>query len=139
MSTSSLLTLNAATSPNAPGTVAVAGVNGFSTARSLAIIATVRGATGGVLDIYIQDSPDNVTWFDYWHLTQLSAGAAAKTFCYCPSASNAIVEIGSGLSPILAAGAVRGGPWCDWLRVLYVAGASTSAGGAQTARVLAAR
>jgi len=123
VSTSSLLTLNAATSPNAPGTVAVAGVNGFSTARSLAIIATVRGAT----------------WFDYWHLTQLSAGAAAKTFCYCPSASNAIVEIGSGLSPILAAGAVRGGPWCDWLRVLYVAGASTSAGGAQTARVLAAR
>lgn len=128
--------LGAGTSPAAPGTAATTAQGGFSDYEAITIVATITGATNGVLDVYVQHSPDGVTWYDYVHFAQLAAGASAVTYACNPALSNAIVTIGTGTSPALAAGTCAGGHWFDQLRVLYVAGASTSAGAAQTVKVL---
>lgn len=136
------VSLNAGTSPAAASTVVTTGINGLSAASSITIFAKVAGATGGVLDIYIQDSPNGVRWYDYWHIPQIAAGAAAVQYAYCPALNDSVTVIGSvdaGTTPLLAAGAVRGGKWNDYMRVIYVAGASTSAGAAQDIRVLVSR
>jgi hypothetical protein len=110
---------------------------GFSKWRQLAFVATVTGATGGALDVYVQHSPDGVTWYDYIHFTQAAAAASAVTYFYSPTVDNdSIVAIGKNTTPALAANTAVGGPWFDQLRVLYVAGASTSAGAAQVVNVL---
>ena len=45
---------------------------------SLDITASLVGATGGTLDVFVQGSPDEgANWFDCVHLTSLAAGAAA--------------------------------------------------------------
>lgn len=131
-------TLNAGTSPASASTAAVAGCGGFAEYEAITFIATLTGATNGVLDVYIQHSPDGVTWYDYVHFTQLSSGASAVTYSIAPALNNVIATIGSGTSPALAAGVCAGGHWFDQLRVLYVAGASTSAGAVQVVKVLCA-
>ena len=128
--------LNAGTSPVAAGTAAVAGVGGFSEYEAITIFATITGATGGALDVYVQHSPDGVTWYDFVHFAQASAAAPAVSYAVAPSLNNSIVAIGSGTTPALTAGGCAGGHWFDQLRVLYVAGSGTSAGAAQVVKVL---
>ncbi len=135
--------LNAGTSPAAASTVAVAACGGFGTYDTLTFVATITGATGGALDVYIQHSPDGVTWYDYVHFTQASAAAGAVTYACNPALTNSIVTIGAPTTPAattptpaLAAGLCAGGAWFDQLRVVYVAGVSTSAGAAQVVKVL---
>lgn len=136
------LTLSS-TSPAAASTVIGPTILGLYAFASLSITATLTGATGGVLDIYLQVSPDNgTTWVDYAHFAQLSAGAAATTKCFTVSRGaqqTTITAVGTGTTPVLAANTVVGGDFCDRMRVLYVAGASTSAGAAQTILVSGAQ
>ena len=128
--------LAAATSPSAAGTAANASAGGFSTYKSVTFKATLAGATGGTLDVYVQHSADGTTWYDYLHFPQLAASATAVSYSYDPALNDSIVTVGSGTSPVLAAGSVAGGAPMDYLRVLYVAGASTSAGAAQSVKAL---
>ncbi len=128
-----------ATSPAAASTVANTAAGGFSRFQSLTFIATLAGGTGGTLDVYVQHSADNVTFYDYVHFAQLAAGAASVTYSYAPALNDTISTIGKNTTPVLAAGTAAGGHPFDFLRVLYVAGASTSAGAAQSVKVLGVR
>lgn len=131
------------TSPASASTVVGLAAGGFSKWDQIAFVATITGATGGTLDVYVQHSPDGVTWYDYVHFTQAAGGAAAVTYFYSPAVSSgtttAPVVIGKNTTPALANSTATGGPWYDQLRVLYVAGASTTAGAAQTINVLCAQ
>lgn len=128
------------TSPASASTAVGAGVaSGFQDVTSLSIVATLTGATGGVLDVYLQTSFDGgTTWYDYAHWTQISAAAAAVTkvwHMHRSIAVSTIATIGSGSTPALAANAINGGAWGNAFRLVYVAGASTSAGAVQTVRL----
>ena len=143
------------TSPTAPGVAAssqaVAGSAGpagtasgqMDDYQALIIEAVLVGATGGTLDVYMQNSPDQgVTWYDYAHFPQLAAGAAAVAYVatVATGAQNlTLATIGSGLTPALAAGTVTGGAWGDRFRVLMVAGSGTTAGAAVSVRIVGQR
>lgn len=122
------------TTPNAPGTVAGTMITGIGALDSVIIFSTLQGATGGVLDVYLQSSFDlGQTWFDVVHFPQLAAGAPATTRVWPLSrhviASPGLVSVGTGLNPALAANtAIGASAWGDRLRAVYVAGASTTAG-----------
>jgi hypothetical protein len=105
--------------------------------ESITIEATLQGATGGTLDVYIQTSPDQgVTWTDYIHFPQIAAAATAVTYRANPNAwLGTINVVGKDLVPALAANTIAGGLPGDRLRVLYVAGSGTSAGALQKIRV----
>lgn len=128
--------LPAGTSPGSAITVANSGVGGFSNYRAISFKAALLGATGGTLDVYVQHSADGTTYYDYVHFPQLAAAAAAVSYSYDPALNDSIVTVGSGTTPVLAAGSVAGGHWMDYLRILFVAGASTSVGAAQVVKVL---
>ena len=139
MALSSEVSLYSGNSPAAAGgTTATTAVTGFRGCTAITIIATVAGGAGGLLDIYIQDSPDGVTWYDYWHITQRTAGQAAETLAWDPALNDSVTTIGTGTSPALANGAVRGGHWFDQLRVLFVPGSGVAAA-TQNVRVLTVR
>jgi len=107
----------------------------------LSIFSTLQGATGGTLDVYIQYSPDGgTTWVDYAHFPQLAAGAGATSRVWSASKNaqqTTLTSVGTGASPALGANTIVGGDWGDRLRVVAVAGASTSAGALQTLLVVA--
>lgn len=121
------------TSPAAASTVAGQTQQGLGEARYLTIVATLAGATGGTLDVYLQTSFDGgTTWYDMAHFPQLAAGAASSVRVWHLSreqVQSTLTTIGSGTSPALAANSVVN-YWGDQIRALYVAGASTSAGAA---------
>lgn len=129
------------TSANAAGTTAATPVAstplGLSRFDAISIEATVQGATGGTLDIYLQVSHDfnpsdgSGNWFDYIHFAQLAAAASAVNYRVDPALTNSVTTVGKNLSPALAAGVCAGGYWGDAMRVVQVAGGGTSAGAAQ--------
>ena len=98
------------------------------------LVAELQGATGGTLDVYIQGKLAD-TWYDWGHFTQLTAGGAAVKYMVQPQANNGAVAVGSGTSPAVAANTFLGGYPGDEIRLVFVAGASTSAGAAQTVKV----
>lgn len=99
---------------------------------SLAVSAALIGATGGALDVFLQTSFDGgTTWVDYAHFPQLAAAASAVKYVFTSSmnAQNAApLVVGNGLTPSIAANTVVGGAWGDRFRLVFIAGASTSAG-----------
>lgn len=105
----------------------------------LAIISTLTGASGDTLDAYIQRSWDGTTFYDYAHLPQMAANDPAETHAYCPSDTSDIIKVGSGDSPVLAAGEAADGHWGERLRVHLVAGTNTLAGASATFNVFAWR
>ena len=134
-------------SPNAPGTAlsanAVAGVANYMPAGvagpldlydGVLIEAELVGATGGPLDVYIQTSAnDGVDWWDFAHFLQLAAAAPAVKYVVTASLysqTTAPIVVGKNLAPALAAGAFVNGAFTDRMRLLFVAGALTSAGAA---------
>jgi hypothetical protein len=138
------------TSPNAPGTVVgpIAGpaIDGSVTVNvdlsnysQIDVEAKLTGATGGPLDVYLQKW-DGVDWIDWAHFAQVAAGAAAISVSLLnvrvAASSGTFVTVGRNTAPALAAGATTGGHPGERLRVLFVAGASTTAGAAQTIRIL---
>ena len=108
------------------------------------VIAELKGATGGTLDIYLQISPnDGIDWFDLIHFAQLANGASAVI--YQAPISNATATttptvVGKNLSPTLGSsapttGQVVNGAFSDRMRLVMVAGSGTSVGAAVTVRV----
>lgn len=128
------------TSPAAASTVVGLAVGDLDNYDGLQIFATLTGATGGTLDVYLQVSPDDgTTWADYVHFPQLAAGAAAVSYLVTVSqfdGSAAVRVVGTGSTPALAGNTVVGGSWGARMRVVFVAGAATSAGAAQTIKLL---
>jgi hypothetical protein len=131
------------TSP-ASATTAVIGapLTGLGPYRSILILATIQGGTGGTLDLYLQASPDGgTTWVDYAHFAQLAAAAAQVnrlvTVSKAGNSGAAPVTVGTGLTPALAASTVVGGDFGDRLRLIGTGGAGTNAGAAQTILAIA--
>ncbi len=136
--------LPAGTSPSAASTVIGTPQGGYSKYDDVTFEATLTGATGGTLDVYIQHSADGVDWYDYVHFSQIPALTPVATYSYDPASNDNIVPVGKGTAnsagPLtLAANTVAGGRCHDQLRTVFVAGASTSAGAAQIVNVLATR
>lgn len=128
------------TTPAAASTAAGAVASGgFRDAQALTIVATLQGATGGALDVYLQTSFDGgTTWLDYAHFPQLAAAAASSIRVWHvnrETAAATLTTIGSGTTPALAVNTINGGAWGDMFRLVYVAGAATSAGAAQTVKL----
>jgi hypothetical protein len=108
------------------------------------VIAELKGATGGTLDVYLQISPnDGIDWFDLIHWPQLGAGASAVIY-QAPisnaTATTTTTVVGKNLSPTLGSatpttGVVVNGAFSDRMRLVMVAGTSTSAGAAVVVRV----
>lgn len=104
----------------------------------IVIDATLTGATGDTLDVYIQREvgvTGSDIWLDWYHFAQLAAGASAATYTLNSDAhTTAIAQVGSGTSPALAAGTLTSPTPAGRVRLLFVAGAATSAGETQTVR-----
>ena len=100
--------------------------------NSLDIVADLRGAVGGTLDVYVQYSPNNGRrWYDLAHFPQITANAASVSYrapvsLYTNSVS--VSAVGGGLAPSLSAGAMVNGAFGDRARLVMVAGAGTTAG-----------
>lgn len=104
------------------------------------IIADLVGATGGTLDVYLQkqiDQAGTVKWVDWIHFAQLASAASAirysiSTSSNTVSATPVAVGVGTTASPgvALAAATFAGGLPTNTVRIVAVAGASTSAGAA---------
>jgi hypothetical protein len=111
--------------------------------ESLTIIADIRGATGGTLDVYLQTTHDGgATWFDFAHTVQLTAGAAQVRRAWHVNRATPVTAstvIGTATTPALAADTIVGGSWGDALRIVFVAGASTTVGASQTIRLYGKR
>lgn len=137
-----------ATSPNAASTAAATGTQGeawgLEAYDSFSVHGALQGATGGTLDVYVQrlvqaatDAGGAPIWEDWIHFTQLGAAAAAVKYAVSPVSLNTIATVGQGTSPALAAGSSAGGHPGKACRLLFVAGASTSAGAVQTVKISA--
>lgn len=117
-------------------------VGGLQIYDSLQIVATIRGGTGGTLDLYLQTSVDGAIWYDYAHYVQFADGAAVITR-YCSvsrySQVTTLTAIGSDLTPALAANTVLGGDFGQRIRLIGTAGAGTTAGTTQTIKILGTR
>lgn len=108
------------------------------------VIAELKGATGGTLDVYVQISPDDGNnWYDIIHFAQL-AGSAAAIVYQAPisnaTATTAPTAVGKNMSPALAgtgsgSPAVVNGAFSDRMRLVMVAGSGTSAGASVVVRV----
>lgn len=125
-------------SPASASTAVLGQFSGLAAFKAGVFIATLTGATGGALDVYLQvydRAADK--WFDYAHFPQKAEGSAVTTVAipvsreYQRVASRAI---GSDATPALAVDTCVGGDFGDVVRVLCVAGVGTSAGAAQTVR-----
>jgi hypothetical protein len=133
-----------ATSPAAASTVLGTSSAMLDAFSKCVVQARVQGATGGTLDIYIQSSSNSAAstgWYDVAHYTQLAAGAAAAGWVFTLSRgpSTATAPTGTNTAdgtPALAANTMVPNALGNALRVVFVAGASTSAGAVQTINVL---
>jgi hypothetical protein len=106
--------------------------------EGICVVATLTGATGGTLDVYLQTTYDGTTWVDFAHFAQLADGAAAvvKAFaCVRGTTQATITTVGINGTPALAANTVLSGMLGKSIRAVYVAGVGTSAGAAQTIRI----
>lgn len=121
------------TSPASASTAAGSIAYDLSGYNTYVVQGHLVGATGGTLDVYLQDYDEVAAkWVDWIHFTQLAAAASATVETYSPALENTKATVGVDTSPALAAGTCRGGPPRGKLRALYVAGASTSAGAVVT-------
>lgn len=128
------------TSPaTATTAVSAATVSGLDRFDWIAVEADLLGATGGALDVYIQRKLGNNLWRDWIHFPQLAAAAAAVKYSVQSGSTTTIHVVGGGTDAApgvaLEADAAVGGHPGTELRAVYVGGASTSAGAAQTIRV----
>lgn len=126
------------TTPAAASTAVGSVVGGLDEYPIIRVDASLVGATGGVLDVYLQRFVAPNVWADWVHFTQLAAGASAVKYtvigAHGVSTSIATIGIGTDASPgvALANGTFAGGHPGKAIRAVYVAGASTSAGAAVT-------
>jgi hypothetical protein len=132
-------------SPDAASTAPSATVLlGLDLFESVMIVATLQGATGGALDVYLQvrtknqdSQPDE--WVDYAHFAQIAAAAGATTKLWSVTRAAQVTTaatVGKNASPALAANTILGGEFGSEMRALFVAGSGTSAGAAQIIDVI---
>jgi hypothetical protein len=99
------------------------------------VYADLVGATGGTLDIRLQQDMEPATgvWRDWLSFAQLAAGAAAiKKAAATTDRNLPAVTVGDGTTPALAATDGNIGRIGSRVRVIATAGASTSVGAAVT-------
>lgn len=117
------------TSPAAAGTSNGTPTGDLSLVSVCAFYASVVGATGGTLDIYIQASIDGgTTYYDMAHLPQLAAGAAAIVYSFGVNRGGIGAAPVVGGDGVLAVNTIIPGSLGRLMRMKLVAGASTSAG-----------
>lgn len=124
-----------ATSPAAASTVVTT-----QTAEKLeqfdwfTVDAKLQGATGGTLSVYLQRFCSVLNeWLDWLSFTQqAAAGALVRYSIDCRASAVAITTVGQGSSPALTAGVMACSHPGTKVRLVFVAGASTSAGAAQS-------
>lgn len=123
------LSENAASSATTTVGSTIKNVSGYN---SVGVVATLRGVSGGTLDVYLQGSIDGTTWFDVAHFPQLASSAAAITYALGltnkADPSIGIKAVGLSTAPALAANTLTGQGYGKYLRPLYVTGTGTSAG-----------
>lgn len=131
------------TSPAAASSAAgTSRAHGLADLDSLTVVASLVGATGGTLDVYLQTSHDGgTTWYDWAHFVQLTAGNAAIKQAFHQGRDNnaGVTTIGTAATPALAASTVVGGGWGDMMRLAFTAGVSTSAGAAISVQLIGNR
>lgn len=133
------------TSPASASTAVVGdALSGLGKYRGFRIQASLVGATGGVLDVYLQRKIGPNLWADWCHFAQLAAGGAAVLYsmtCALTDATTITTTTSGGTdatpSLSLAAATFNGGHPGDTVRMVCVAGASTSAGAALAIRFFA--
>lgn len=137
---SQLFTLTG-TSPASASTALGGVAPGLDRFDGFNIDADLVGATGGTLDVYLQRQVADNVWRDWLHFPQLTAGGAAVRYSVstAPGVANTIVAVGTGTdsaaTPVLAANTFVGGHPGTKVRVVLVAGASTSAGAVYTIHI----
>jgi len=133
-------------SPSAPGTAASSGpvqnagsflpggiAGPMQDYDAVDVIAELKGATGGTLDVYVQISPDDGgSWYDIVHFPQLANGAA-QVYYQAPisnaTTTTTAIVVGKNLVPALTGTvSVVNGAFSDRMRLVMVAGSGTSAG-----------
>lgn len=128
------------TSPAAAGNSVIATQRGLARYSALRIDAVLLGATGDVLDLYLQRRVAPGVWLDWLHFAELAAGASAVDYSAMASANDptvnvtAVGQMNDDLSSgafALAAGVFVGGLPGDAVRLCAAAGPSTSAGAVQ--------
>lgn len=132
-----------ATSPAAASTVVHTDLfkgSMLARAEGLVIDAKLTQATGGTLDVYLQRKLATNDWVDWVHFPQLAAGSSVKRYtCTITGNGAPLVEVGGGTDAApgvaLAANTAVDVTPGDDVRIVFVAGASTSAGAAQTIRI----
>ena len=133
------------TTPASASTAVGDVINGLAYFDEVTIHASLVGATGGTLDVYLQRKIAADTWVDWCHFAQLASGASAVRFTVPMSnpATSATVAVGIGTDAApgvaLAANTFIGGHPGNTVRAVYVAGASTSAGAAVVIRLACRR
>ncbi len=120
------------TSPATTTTEYETAYRGFANADSLSLFASIGSPTGAAVDVYVQNSADGVTWYDYVHFAQSAAAAAAVKYMFIPALTGGFKTIGSGTlasaAPVLASAESANGYWHDYLRVVIkTAGNNTAA------------
>lgn len=123
-------------SPAAASTVAsaTAVATGLDQFDWFTIDAKLLGATGGTLDVYLQRWVASLQeWRDWIHFAQLGAGAAAARYVVDSSlGQSGIVTVGQATSPLIGVATMANLHPGSRARLLFVAGASTSAGAVQS-------
>lgn len=129
------------TSPAAASTAVGATIFAGSTlnADKLVIDADLQAGAGGTLDVYLQRKTGTNAWRDWVHFPQLTAAQAKKFTLSITGEGSSIVEVGGGtdaapgvaLAANTAVNVIPGGD----VRVVFVAGASTSAGASNVIKI----
>lgn len=127
------------TSPASASTAVGSTVTGLASYQDLLIVGTLQGASGGVLDVYLQVY-DGTDWIDYLHFPQQASGGSQTHYAIPVTRSHqreaTTVTVGKNGTPALAADTCVGGEWGDRMRAVYVAGAGTTVGAEQTIAII---
>jgi hypothetical protein len=111
--------------------------------ESIGVVAELMGATGGTLNVYLQNSGDQgLTWFDMIAWPTIAAGASVVYYSSPLSQSTTTTTttiVGKGALPALVPGSVVNGAFSSRLRLVMVAGSGTTAGASVIVRLAAQR
>ncbi len=129
------LAASAARTSGASGTA----VGGLGALRRFIIVCSITASThesGDTLDVYVDISLDNSTWFNAVHFTQQAGnGAAVKYYAVLDPANpgTAVVDVTADA----ASGAVRPAMFGPWMRVRWALADSGDADTSHTFSVIA--
>ena len=124
-----------ATSPAEESTVASDAFGGLGRFYDLVIDATLRGATGGTLDVVLQRDVGG-TWVDWYKFPQLAAAANDVHYTLSTdAAATSETVVGHGTTTAIADSTLTCRLPGDRIRMLMIAGASTTEGAEQVIRI----